>query len=337
MRGWCFTGMEPDERDALHALFTAANASTGHAFQLCDERSADVLVVDIDSIYGQMTWLRARQSEQTVVPLSAGSRSEPGLRLARPVSEAALSELLRAVQAAAPARKSSAPAKAAPTKVAATLPPPAATAVGEQAVTAEAAPTPPAPPPPPPRAPRLGDYLQPGALSQPVRIVRNGAEPLVLDPETRVYFGPSALKALLPFCQGDMPAPELQPLDAAAFAEVVKKGGAQPMARLRWLFALVSGEGTLAEGYAMDERFSLSKWPQIEREFPKHFRIATSMMKGPATIAQIAELSTAPVSEVIDFVNANLASGFAQVERVPEPEPEQAAKAGLFDRLRGKR
>lgn len=337
MRGWCFTGMEPDERDGLHALFATANASTGHAFQLCDERSADVLVVDIDSIYGQMTWLRARQSEQTVVPLSAGSRSEPGLRLARPVSEAALSELLRAVQAAAPARTSSAPANAAPAKAAATLPPVAATAVNEQAVTAEAAPTPPAPPPPPPRAPRLGDYLHPGALSQPVRIVRNGAEPLVLDPETRVYFGPSALKALLPFCQGDMPARELQPLDAAAFAEVVKKGGAQPMARLRWLFALVSGEGTLAEGYAMDERFSLSKWPQIEREFPKHFRIATSMMKGPATIAEIAELSTAPVSEVIDFVNANLASGFAQVERVPEPEPEQAAKAGLFDRLRGKR
>lgn len=333
MRGWCFTGMEPDEREQLHALFAAANASTGQQFQLSDERNADVLVVDIDSIYGQMTWLRARQNEHTVIPLSAGSRSEPGLSLARPVTEASLTELMRALLAAAPASKQQAAVTTTPAPAPApATPTPAATRVEPVAIAAQ-----PEQIAPPPRVPRLGDYLAPGALTQPVRIVRDGAEPLVLDPETRVYFGPSSLKALLPFCQGDMLRDELQPLDAAAFAEVVKKGGAQPMARLRWLFALVSGEGKLAEGYAMDERFSLSKWPQIEREFPKHFRIATTMMKGPATIAEIAEQSTAPVAEVIDFVNANLASGFAQVERVPEPEPEQAAKSGLFDRLRGKR
>lgn len=333
MRGWCFTGMEPDEREQLHALFAAANAATGKHFKLDDERSAEVLVVDIDSIYGQMTWLRARQNEHTVVPLSASSRNESGLMLARPVTEATLGELMRTLAAQAPGRASpvstAAPAPAAPAKPAPTA------ATDAMAAVAEATPAP--PPTPPPRPARLGDYLAPGALSQPVRIERAGAEPLVLDPETRVYFGPSSLKALLPFCQGEMPRDELKPLDDAAFAEVVKKGGAQPMARLRWLFALVSGEGQLAEGYAMDERFSLSKWPQIEREFPKHFRIATTMMKGPATIAEIAELSTAPVSEVIDFVNANLASGFAQVERVAEPESEQPAKAGLFDRLRGKR
>ncbi len=329
MRGWCFTGMEPDEREQLHALFAVSNASTGRAFQLCDERSADVLVVDIDSIYGQMTWLRARQNEHTVIPLSAGSRSEPGLSLARPVTEVTLTELMRALLAAAPASKQQASMATTP---APSTPTPAVTHVEPVAIAAQ-----PEQIAPPPRAPRLGDHLAPGALTQQVRIVRDGAEPLVLDPETRVYFGPSSLKALLPFCQGDMLRDEMQALDAAAFAEVVKKGGAQPMARLRWLFALISGEGKLAEGYAMDERFSLSKWPQIEREFPKHFRIATSMMKGPATILEIAEQSTAPVAEVIDFVNANLASGFAQVERVPEPEPEQAAKSGLFDRLRGKR
>lgn len=335
MRGWCFTGMEPDEREQLHALFVAANAATGKHFKLDNERSAEVLVVDIDSIYGQMTWLRARQNEHTVIPLSASSRNESGLMLARPVTQAALGVLMRTLAAQAPGHSTPDSASApAPTLAADTASTPVPDAV---VAVAEATPEPPPAPPPPPRPARLGDYLAPGALSQPVRIERAGAEPLVLDPETRVYFGPSSLKALLPFCQGEMPHDELKPLDGAAFAEVVKKGGAQPMARLRWLFALVSGEGQLADGYAMDERFSLSKWPQIEREFPKHFRIATTMMKGPATIAEIAEQSTAPQSEVIDFVNANLASGFAQVERVPEPEPEQAAKTGLFDRLRGKR
>lgn len=342
LQGVCFTGMEPEERDALHALFASANQTLAGHFSLADEAAAAILVIDLDSIYGQMTWLKARNSGRQIVALTSGSRSsDGGLSLSRPVSADAIAAVLREVKAsvdpasspqpppaaAAPAAAPSAPEKAAPTHVPA---PVLAPEIAPVAVVAE-------PSAAPSRAPRLGDHLEPGALDGPVRIVRAGAEPLVLDSATRVYFGPTALKALLPYCHGDMPDEELQPLDAAQFAELVKVGGAQPMARLRWLFALVSGEGRLLPGYGMDERYSLGKWPQIEREFPKHFRIATAMMKGPATVDEIAVLSNSPLNEVIDFVNASLVSGFAQVDRPPPADAESPARAGLFDRLRGKK
>lgn len=334
-QGVCFTGMEPDEREALHALFRAANDVLGERFVLTDEATADVLVIDLDSIYGQMTWLKARHGGRTIVALSSGTRAEAGWNLARPVSAEAIAGVLRELQAPAPGTVPAAPD---PLPAAAAVP----TAPVAQTPAPEPVPAPPAEPEPlgapaPPRVPRLGDHLEPGALSAPVRIARTGVEPLVLDPATRVYFGPSSLKALLPYCHGDMPADELVALEPAQFAQVVKAGGAQPMARLRWLFALVSGEGRMLPGYGLDERYSLSKWPQIEREFPKHFRIATAMMKGPATLDEIAALSSSPLNEVIDFVNASLVSGFAQVDRPPPADAEPAARGGLFDRLRGRK
>jgi hypothetical protein len=86
-------------------------------------------------------------------------------------------------------------------------------------------------------------------------------------------------------------------------------GGAQPFARLQWLAALVAGEGRLAPGYDPNLKYKLLKWPQIEREFPKHFRIATAMMKGPQLLTEIAEGSSVPLTEVTDFVNAGRARG----------------------------
>ena len=40
--------------------------------------------------------------------------------------------------------------------------------------------------------------------------------------------------------------------------------------------------------------------------------------------------------EVVDFINASLATGFAEPYKEPEPEPEPQKPTGLFGRLRGK-
>ena len=113
-------------------------------------------------------------------------------------------------------------------------------------------------------------------------------------------------------------------------------GAAQPLQRLVWFGNLLAGHGMLVPGFDPAGRFLMVKWPQTEREFPKHFRIATMMMKGPATLAEIAAGSGVPLPDVIDFVNANLATGFADVEHVPEPAPDAGKSTGLFGRLRGR-
>ena len=71
-------------------------------------------------------------------------------------------------------------------------------------------------------------------------------------------------------------------------------------------------------------QYRLTRWARTEREFPKHFRIATAMMRGPATIAEIAEAAQVPHADVADFINANLAVGYAELvpagpARGPEP------------------
>ena len=100
--------------------------------------------------------------------------------------------------------------------------------------------------------------------------------------------------------------------DATWAADSASAGAAQPLARLRWLGGLLAGKGALLPGHDPDGRYVLNKWPQTEREYPKHFRIATAMMKGPATLAEIAAASGIRVAEVVDFVNANLATGYAE-------------------------
>ena len=94
--------------------------------------------------------------------------------------------------------------------------------------------------------------------------------------------------------------------------EAAALGAAQPLARLQWYGGLLAGKGKLLPGFDPTAQYQLRKWPQTEREFPKHFRIATAMMKGPATLDEIATASGVPLEDVVDFVNANLATGFAE-------------------------
>ena len=60
------------------------------------------------------------------------------------------------------------------------------------------------------------------------------------------------------------------------------------------------------------------------------------MMKGPATLSEIAEASGVPLVDVTDFVNASLATGFAGPFVESEPDTEPPKSGGLFGRLRGR-
>src|SRR5690606_8756478 len=132
-----------------------------------------------------------------------------------------------------------------------------------------------------------------------------------------------------------LPRAAMQPLTAPALPGMeAQAGGSKPLARLTWLCALASGNGALMPGFSPNDRYKLLKWPQTEREFPKHFRIATVMMKGPALLTEIAEQSGASLVEVIDFVNASLVAGVASPESPAANEAEPAKAGGLLARFR---
>lgn len=328
----CFAGLSREEESEVLARFRQANGAVGNRWTLAPEVEADVVVIDMDSMYGQMSLMKAIGAGKAVVALTAGSHTDTDFVLHRPVTGEGMAALLAELSAAAAATPAEPAPAASPDPVAATPAPPSAPAASSER---PEIPAPPADPAPAPAAdPHLADYLRAGALPGPVRLQRPGAPDLVLDPGSQTYLGGSALKPLLPYCSAPVPAGDLQPVDPAELPSLAGKLGAgQPWARLLWLCALAGGNGALLPGFGPNDKFKLLKWPQTEREFPKHFRIATVMMKGPAVLTDIAELSGAALPEVIDFVNASLVAGVAVPEGATASAAE-AAKGGLLGRFR---
>lgn len=371
------TGMDPATETALKSAFVEANARLGDRWSLVPDAEAGHVIVDMDSMYGPMSWLRLHAAGRQVIGLTSAPRTQTDFRLGRPFDVAQLVELLVAVArkegtdlqqepatVEAPAARTPA-VDATPAAPEAATPDPAAAA--PQAPEADAVPAPAAAPaptpmplrdatpapaeaapasPPPvaaatPSAPAdtLAAWLRPGALSGRFRCRRDAAPTLFIDTAADVWFGPTPLKPIAAGYQGTVERSDFEPLDADAWArETASAGEPQPLSRLRWLGGLVAGGGALLPGVDAQDRFQLFKWPQTEREYPRHFRIATQMMKGPATVAEIALASGVPEADVADFVNANLATGFAEpvAEAVPQPVEAPRARGGLLGRLRNR-
>lgn len=397
------TGMDPATESALQTAFKVANAQLGGHWNLVPEQQADFVVVDMDSMYGPMSWLRLHASGKSVIALTAAQRTQADYLLAHPFSADSMSTLLgeiatlsghaiaKPAPAAAPtaieipkqprtdptaalpdvvvdlletdlaqakaAAQQAAPVAAVPAPVA-PAPSPAATAPAAPApvapapvAAAPAAPAPIAPAAAPvaaapaaanPAVPSITargdgllDWLVAGRLRGLLR-VGSGEERLLIDADQRKYHGPAALKPLAALFDRGFAPSEFELLPAAQWdSAAAQLGASMPLARLVWFGNLLAGHGRLAPGYDPQRRYRMTKWPQTEREYPKHFRIATVMMKAPATVTEIAEASGVTEAEVADFINANLATGFAEAEGDPTPA-EPAKSGGLFGRLRGR-
>lgn len=362
------TGMDPATETALKAAFIHANARVGGLWQLVPETEAEHIMVDMDSMYGPMSWLRLHAAGKHVIGLTTAQRTQTDFRLGRPFDSDSFSALLRdiaiqsgvsvpesAAEAAPAVAPPPAPGEIAPVATPVATAPPAEHAANARAL-AEPEPEPvmaaePATTPATPEAAvvavaaratpheqRLGDWLAPGALDRRVRYRNGGGAALLIDPSARSYHGPAALKSLAAAVKATVRREDFEDVDDATWSrESAAAGAAQPLQRLQWLDALLAGKGALLPGHDPEGRYRLNKWPQTEREYPKHFRIATAMMKGPATLPEIAEASGMPVADVADFVNASLATGFADLApEVPAEPVEPARPTGLFGRLRGK-
>ncbi len=104
----CFTGMDRAEEARLKAMFSDANEWLGGQWALVPEAQAQVLIVDLESIYGHMTWLKVHNGSKYVIAITTRTESEAEHVLLRPVTVeslvTALSEVNRKpVSASAPA------------------------------------------------------------------------------------------------------------------------------------------------------------------------------------------------------------------------------------------
>ena len=352
------TGMDSSTQAEVTAAFKAANAELGGHWTLVADDNADYVVVDMDSLYGPMSWLRLHAAGRKVIGLTSVEKNQTDYRMMRPINASDFAVLLseiagdtpavKATPASAPSASTPAPAPSDELPDAQALPESTAeaTALDSPAMapipTAVAEPEPEPEPAPSMHLPAerpLASWLLAGGLERRVRLQRGGGSVILIDPRSKVYHGPATLKPLTPNFEGSLQIEDFETPDAAAWeAEAATLGAAQPLARLQWLGGLLAGGGALLPGHDPNGQYRLTKWPQTEREYPKHFRIATAMMKGPSTIEEIAAASGVDRGEIADFINANLATGYAEpaTQGTPAPEPPAKASGGLFGRMRGR-
>ncbi|TQD41206.1 hypothetical protein, partial [Marilutibacter aestuarii] len=78
------TGMDPNTESGLTDAINAANDRIGRAWKLLPESQADYVVVDMDSMYGPMSWLRLHATGKQVIGLTTAPRTQTDYRLERP-------------------------------------------------------------------------------------------------------------------------------------------------------------------------------------------------------------------------------------------------------------
>ena len=340
-----------------------------------DAAHADVLLIDVDSLYGHVDWLKAQSQKRKTICLTASSMGEQDVVIARPISIGGIKHALAlsagddlgsggvkpapnnapiptlpqrtritseqplvtaaVARSEAPfARRVTGEQPAVP--VAATMPPVRIT--GQQRVvpttpTYVPADVPTQAAPLRPAANTLADFLLGDNLDQPAMIARAGLPALVVDPSADRYYGGLTLKPLLPYCQGRIERAEWKPVPEKTLNALRDGGSGLPLLRLLWLYTLGTSNGVaLLPGLDANVRYKLLKWPQIEREFPKHFRIATAMMKAPTLLMEAAEFAGASINEVFDFVNAYTAIGVV----CPENQAPWTDRKMVLEHLRAR-
>lgn len=333
----CFSGFSREDESQVLSIFEQANTRLPKRWTATNEKEAELIVIDMDTVYGHMTWLKANNDGKTTAAVTNSDRAEANHLLPRPVTTESLVQLLGQLSdqtpsaspiarttgqqaaitpeilsprttgqqavVAAPVETIARPAIAAAEVMAAPTPTPRVTTGTHAAMAALA-----------PKGLKLSDFLKPNVFNGPVKIQLSDAPQLVIDPGSQTYLGGAALKPYQAYCLATLTESDFIAIDNDEFIQLGKQlGGAQPLARLSWLANLLGGHGQLMPGYNPNSLFKLDKWPQTEREYPKHFRIATVMMKGPAKLTDIAEQSGSSLLDVTDFVNANLISGHASV------------------------
>ena len=345
--------LETGDAELFRASLGRLVTRLSHHWEWADLASAEVVIVDMDSLFGHMAWLKAHGAGKQVITFArSGTVAGSDLVLPKPLDDDAFAALLEAAAARIDTsdtalRGAQAAEAHAPKPVAIETPPPSAHEEPANethlAAAADVAPEPVvvsmpvvAPEPAPEPEPDPVNVAEVLLRRVPPSAMRVQGFDLAIDPEHGAYYcADAALKPLKSALESEPDA--LRPLEADALAEARQAHKPQSLLRLRWFAGLVATPGLLAYGLREDRKYKLTRWPQTEREFPRHFRIATAMMKQAGTPAEIAQASGVPVAEVIDYINASQAAGWLAVERdepPPAPELDTAQRGNVLSRFR---
>ena len=92
------SGMDSATETALRAALSGANQKLGGPWALVPETESQHVIVDMDSMYGPMSWLRLHAAGKRVIGLTSAPRTQIDYRLGRPFDTDQLMGLLAAIR-----------------------------------------------------------------------------------------------------------------------------------------------------------------------------------------------------------------------------------------------
>lgn len=336
-------GAPPDVGARITALLDELRTRFDARWRIADYASAELLLIHTDSVYGHMDWLKAEGNGRLVAALTSTPDAYT-FGLSAPVAPAELVTMLNRVGAHLAGEPL--PAKAAAAKAAGEAPNAAAPAANAR--TAESAPArAPAPAPAMPASATPHAHVPDNTSGANLLDLINGKTPmygrlhlqasglaeLFIDTHDQTWHSAASLKGLTPWCTRAFAHGDVQVIGEADYTRHTATLASQPLARLKWLAHLVRSDGELEAGLDAKGRYKLSRWPQSEREFPKHFRIATVMLKQACTVDEIATQGGASSADVANFINAYNALGYIERED-NSASPGDSRGGGLFGRAK---
>src|ERR1700710_2159761 len=116
-------GAGSDDTARIREMLRQAAGALSTRWTLHDSEDVDLLVIDIDSVYGHMDWLRAQTSGRAVAAFTQNPRFDDAEFIMRkPLDTNGLAEVLNAVHAVAPVIPYAEPETAPPSPAAAPAP-----------------------------------------------------------------------------------------------------------------------------------------------------------------------------------------------------------------------
>jgi len=157
-------------------------------------------------------------------------------------------------------------------------------------------------------------YLPKRVLGGPARIARDGAPPLVIDPESRMFWAEGSLPALEPYVREPLRFGDWERLSAEELEAVRKALPARPSACLTWMDVYLQSKGVLSRRFDPEGTYKLTRRLELANDYPRALRISAAMTQ-PRRLDAIARASGAEIAEVHDVVNAYEAIGYLEWTR----------------------
>lgn len=135
---------------------------------------------------------------------------------------------------------------------------------------------------------------------------------IIIDLSLKQFFCTHKLMMLSMMCKSDINKLQIREIPKQEMIKIELEMTAYPISELTWCCALLGSSGELMDGIDEDTLLHLKTWPDLKSliHLPRHITLTAFMSKHTSTISEISVQTQVIQENIIDFVNACKVLGY---------------------------